>query len=306
MTLSVKDAAAISRMAAALAPHVTGSIIDDIASHFGFRRAMGSNKTAKIGNILQELVADGRSRATAGDVVTNLVMAAHHRTVAGSAQLTVNAVDRLCADLNSIGISPGELAHKGWRAGLAPPAESPKSTPPRPPPQSQLRERARPQPLERHEHALRYLVELSMNGVSPQRRGTELEKIVEDVMRRELLVPARNIVNPGEQLDLAFQLDGQHYLMECRWHLEPQGAPAVRELSAKVARKAEGTFGVLLSMSGFAENINTTASLGSRLNCVGLTFRELMRVLEASATLADEVRHARRTASRRSLFYDPE
>lgn len=127
-----------------------------------------------------------------------------------------------------------------------------------------------------------------------------------DVLSKERLDVQHNIVNPGEQIDLAFVLDGHHYLVECRWHRDPQGLPAVREFSDKVRRKAEGTFGVLISMSGFVESINATASQGSRLNCVGVTFREIVHVLEGRMTFAAVVQAARSRASTRTLFYAAE
>jgi hypothetical protein len=66
----------------------------------------------------------------------------------------------------------------------------------------------------------------------------------------------------------------------------------------------EGTFGVLPSMSGFAKSVNETASQGNRLNCIGMTFRELIDVLEGHQTFAGLVRAARGTASTRNLFFD--
>jgi hypothetical protein len=109
--------------------------------------------------------------------------------------------------------------------------------------------------------------------------------------------------NPGEQIDLAFVLDGQHYLVECKWESAPVGLPIVSTFAAKVSRKAEGTFGVLISMSGFVQSINETAGRGARLNCVGIADRQLIAVLEGRTTLAALVRAARASASTRAMFF---
>lgn len=297
--LSIKDAAAVNRLAAVLAPHVTNGVIDAVAKQFDFKRLEGSNKMKKIQWIVGELLEDGRSRTTAAKAIATLAMEAHHRTVAGTAAMTTADADAIVAEMKALGLSTGDLARTNWRAGLkrAVTTNDAVSDARTSAPTTQLR--TKPQ---RHEEALRYISQLLSDSGHPQDRGRELEKIVLGVLAAESLQPTGNIVNAGEQIDLAFVLDGQHYLVECKWEKHPIGLPDVSLFSVKVGRKAEGTFGVLLSMSGFAHNINTTAARGARLNCIGVTFREFMDVLEGRRTFADVVRAARAAASTRSEF----
>jgi hypothetical protein len=155
----------------------------------------------------------------------------------------------------------------------------------------------------RHEEALMYIGQLAADNSFPQRRGLELEKIVLAVLAHERLQPIHSIVIQGEQIDLAFVLDGQHYLVECKWEQDPVGLPHVNTFAAKVGRKAEGTFGLLLSMSGFVSHINETATRGARLNSVGVGHRELIAVLEGRTTFAAVVRAARGLASTKATFF---
>jgi hypothetical protein len=138
--------------------------------------------------------------------------------------------------------------------------------------------------------------------VSPQRRGRQLELLVLGILQVERLAPRHRVVVPGEEVDLTFVLDGQHYLMECKWEQRPVGLPVLERFATKVRRKAEGTFGVVLSMSGYARGINEKAARGERLNCVGLTRDHLSAVLRGRTTFKETVRRARRAASDRSLF----
>lgn len=310
MPLTVKDAAAISRIAAVLAPHVTNGAIDGLGKHLGFGRLNGSNKESKIHDLLSELVSDGRSRGTAAQAIVSLVAEGHRRTVAHKAAMSVADADRVVEEMRVLGLPPGELARAGWRAGLTPAPTASQPTPraegamaPRRPDVHRDRDDGTPR---RHDEGLRYIQHLATDNDAPQQRGRELEKILADVLRLENLEPTRGITNVGEEIDLAFVLDGQHYLVECRWHRLPQGLPALREFSDKVRRKAEGTFGILLSMSGFVTTMNAGATTGSRLNCVGLTARELMLVLEGITTFARLVRRARAEASTRAVFYSGE
>ena len=296
---TLKESTAISRIAAQLGPFVTNAIIDALAADMGFRPLQASNKVAKIRLILEMLQGDGRTRSGAAKVISQLVVEAHHRTVSGAAQMTESGVDSIVADMKVLGLPTGELARSQWRSGLK--SASPMSSIPEAP------SLARSNPTNplccRHVEALQYISQLANNNGYPQNRGRELEKILTDVLRKEGLGATRNIVNPGEQIDAAFVLDGQHYLVECKWECEPVGAPALREFSEKVRRKAEGTFGLILSMSGFVKNINSVAAIGSRLNCIGIAHQELISVLEGRTTMAATVRSARAAASTKSCFY---
>jgi len=139
--------------------------------------------------------------------------------------------------------------------------------------------------------------------VTPQRRGLQLEWLLLGILQYEKLAPRHHVIIPGEEIDLTFVLDGQHYLMECKWAERPIGLPVVEGFAAKVRRKAEGTFGVVLSMSGYVRGINEKAARGERLNCIGLTRAHLSSVLAGRTTWAQIIRRARRAASERSLFY---
>jgi hypothetical protein len=303
--LSIKDTAAATRIAVRLAPSVTNSIIDGLARQLGFPPLAASNKTRKIQILLTELLADGRSRITASKAIASLTMGAHHRTVAGQAEMTIEDVDAVVTEMRSIGIPTGDLARAGWRDGLKRGSQptpiavtAPRDTAPAAP---QGGARGGPRPT-RHDDALTYLAQLVAGSIRPQQRGYELEKILFGVLQKEDLEPLPNIVNPGEQIDLAFVLGGQHYLVECKWEADPVGLPVVAAFGAKVSRKAEGTFGVLVSMSGFVQNLNETAARGARLNCVGLANHQLISVLEGRTTFAALVRTARASASTRALF----
>jgi Restriction endonuclease len=306
--LPLEEHAALSRIAKTLSGAVTNGIITQIAFGFGFPELGGSNKIDKIRSFLGSLLSDGRSRTTAGTAIETIVVEAIHRTVAGKADapLMVEDVDAIVADLKVLGLPAGALARPKCRIGLkSSAAKAPPVSPPLHSPSSQAPAHS-PSPR-RHDPALAYMAELlRWEGARAQQRGREFEKILHDVLQVEGLNPTHNIVNTGEQIDLAFVLDGGHYLIECRWELNPQGLPALREFSEKVRRKAEGTFGILVSMSGFVGHINETASFGNRLNCVGVGHVAVLHVLEGRKTLATVVRSARAAASIRSHFFSGE
>lgn len=300
--LGFKEGAAINRIAAALAPSLSNGIIDSLAKELCSRPPRASNRTKKLQLMLAELLSDGRARTTATRAIYTLTMEAHHRTVAGNASMTTADADAIVTEMRVLGLPAADLARPGWRTGLKTPAAAAQTYGPIEQPSSPSPSVSTPRPR-RHDDALTYIGQLAADNSRPQHRGRELEKVVFDVLLKEALQATGNIVNPGEQIDLAFVLDGQNYLVECKWEHDPTGLPHVSLFAAKIGTKAEGTFGVLVSMSGFVGNINETATRGTRLNCVGVGFRELIDILEGRTTFAAVVRASRSLASTRATFY---
>ena len=59
----------------------------------------------------------------------------------------------------------------------------------------------------------------------------------------------------GEQIDGAFELEGWHYIIECRWR---ERLTAVRELDGlygQIARSGKQTMGLFLSINGWSEHV---------------------------------------------------
>jgi hypothetical protein len=227
-------------------------------------------------------------------------MQAHERAVRGTVTMTEADADAIVGDMRAVGLKPGDLARRSWRSALRKDA-LPQSTGP-------IAQGSEPQTLQKvlprvHATAVEHVRELVLPGVNPQHRGRQLEMILQEILHAEQLHPERNVVIPGEQIDLAFTLDAQHYLVECKWEEPPIGLPPIELFATKVSRKAEGTFGVVLSMSGFVADVNEKVSRGARLNCVGVTHMQFMNIIEGRATWSEVVRVARRLASTRSLFW---
>ena len=162
---------------------------------------------------------------------------------------------------------------------------------------------AAPAPARRHDDLLATFAELvGLHATEPQAAGRKLNGLMHAVLRAERLSPAGSFFNPGEEIDGAFMLDGNHYLLECKWEAAPVGLPAVRKFKDIVSTKVEGTFGVFLSMSGYVSGIDEKVARGARLNTTGLEARHLVLVLEGRTTWTAIVRAAKMQAARHSTF----
>lgn len=292
--LSIEQGAAASRLASGLAIVLTNPSITAAARTFDLP-AEGSNKPARLTSLI--LASFELSAFRQEQLLASLVLEAYRLHTAGRVSLSEDAVEAIVTDIRAMGVDPGTLASKKWRVGLASSRAS------GPPPPS-----ARPAPVgtaSRHEAQLARLSRLLGDAVAPQARGRELEDIVFQTAQVEGLLPEKNISLPGEEIDVSLVVNGSHYLVECKWEASPVGFPVVEAFMARVRSKAEGAFGVVLSMSGFVGDINSKAPRGARLNCVGLSHASLMAVLEGRATWAGLLATARRAASTRSVFLAP-
>ncbi len=304
MALTPDQAFTISRIAAILSVHVTTAQIEEIAYALDLHRDIeGSNKGAKLAWLLRELVRT-RKLSQAESAILTLVVHAHERTVRRATSLTSAEVDKVVEGMRGLGLRPGDLARAKWRkdlpggtktaASAAPPSSDTSRAPT--PTSSGLK------PV-RYDEACLLVRQMTAQGYDPHLRGKQLEKLVHGLLLVEKLDPEANLTSPGEEIDLAFTLDGQHYLVECKWENSRVGLPHVRQFSDKVGTKAVGTFGVFVSMSGFVEDIDLKYAAGRQPNCVGLTHKHLIDIIEGRSTWSAEVRRARRAASGKSFQF---
>jgi hypothetical protein len=59
----------------------------------------------------------------------------------------------------------------------------------------------------------------------------------------------------GEQIDAAFELDGWHYIVECRWRTRLADMRQLDGLAGQVARSGRQTMGLFLSVEGWSDHV---------------------------------------------------
>ncbi len=90
-----------------------------------------------------------------------------------------------------------------------------------------------------------------------QKRGY----LLEDLLNRTFDLHGVAVVRPfrrnggAEQIDAAFELDGWHYLVECRWRTRLPDIRQLDGLAGQVARSGRQTMGLFLSVEGWSEHV---------------------------------------------------
>jgi hypothetical protein len=107
----------------------------------------------------------------------------------------------------------------------------------------------------------------------------------------------------GEQIDGAFEMEGWHYIVECRWRERLADIHQLDGLMGKVARSGKQTMGLFLSMNGWSEHVvpllkqNPDKSIvlmeGVDLRTVLSLHVDLRRLLKAKLSALNLTLHAR-------------
>ena len=99
--------------------------------------------------------------------------------------------------------------------------------------------------------------ELALQDQDAQKRGYLLQHLLNRLFDAfEIPVDKSFTRNEGaEQIDGAFQIDGWHYLTECRWRREPSNTGELDGFTGQISRSGRQTMGLFLSINGWSENV---------------------------------------------------
>jgi hypothetical protein len=123
----------------------------------------------------------------------------------------------------------------------------------------------------------------------PHARGYELEVLFTELLNRSGLPTfsgfRRN--SNGEQIDLAFSLNGWFYLTECRWVRKPLSVRAIDGLSMQVARSGKQTMGLLLAVNGWADDVPSLLQQNQDKGILLMDGTDLEAVLDGRVGMKD-------------------
>lgn len=137
---------------------------------------------------------------------------------------------------------------------------------------------------------------------NPQKRGYELEKLLNELFIFFDLDPKSSFKIVGEQIDGAFTFDNNDYLLEAKWQNSLVSSEPLYAFGSKVSGKLKTTLGLFISINGFSED--STKSRADNLRSILLMDgQELMAVLEGRIKLPRLLYMKRRHASQTGNIY---
>jgi len=122
---------------------------------------------------------------------------------------------------------------------------------------AQQRRREQRETLARQSALLLAQFDQAASSNDPQQRGYFLEDLLNRAFDLHGIPVLRSFRrnSGGEQIDAAFELDGWHYIVECRWRARLADIRQLDGLAGQVARSGRQTMGLFLSVEGWSENV---------------------------------------------------
>jgi hypothetical protein len=138
---------------------------------------------------------------------------------------------------------------------------------------------------------------LQIASLAPHSRGYAFEAFLKKLFDTFGLSAREPFSLHGEQIDGSFQLEGQTYLLEAKWHAQKIGVAELHTFHGKLEQKAAWTRGLFVSDSGFTDEGLVAFGRGKRVICMdGLDiFDCLEREITLNHVLAVKARHMAET-----------
>lgn len=144
---------------------------------------------------------------------------------------------------------------------------------------------------------------LRLDSVAPQERGYAFERFLTTLFAAFSLTPRATFRLVGEQIDGSFDLDGDVYLVEAKWHSELIGHADLLVFKGKVEGKATWSRGLFVSYSGFTPEGLEAFGRGRSTNIVGISGQDLFFILEGRVSLQKAIHLKTRRAAETGAFF---
>lgn len=137
---------------------------------------------------------------------------------------------------------------------------------------------------------------LKRGRTEAQERGRRLEALIYELLESESLSPRRNARPAGEEIDIAFSMGQQHFLLEARWR-ERVSVGDVFAFRGKLEGKLAGTLGIFLYMGAeLSQGALQALTWGKQVNIVLFNEQDFDAAMSAAhsfrAVLDLKLRHA--------------
>lgn len=124
------------------------------------------------------------------------------------------------------------------------------------------------------------------NKINNQRRGYLFEEFLRKLFLNEKMEVTEPFKITGEQIDGAIKYDGEHYIIEAKWHDKWSASADLYSFAAKVEGKMYGR-GIFISINGFSPDAVQALITGKVLRTILVDGGDLVPVTEGMYTLKE-------------------
>jgi hypothetical protein len=145
-------------------------------------------------------------------------------------------------------------------------------------------------------------ISLLQGEYPPQKRGYELENILQDLSKLSNLEVTEPYRVNGEQIDGAVKFEGEHYIIEAKWQDKESANEPVYQFASKVEGKMYGR-GLFISINGFSQNVIGSLVAGKAIRTIFIDGGDIMMVLEGFLSFSKMIDKKVKAAQTKGLIY---
>lgn len=157
-------------------------------------------------------------------------------------------------------------------------------------------------PIKLHALIAEYKRLRELQGITPQGRGQRFNSLIAELLRCWGIDASANLRGSGE-IDVAFDWNGRHFILEAKWEGVPVNTDPITKLQKRVRQRLAGTVGLILSMSGFTRDAVDDLKEGEQLSVLLLNKEHLEVMLSGFLAPEEMIDNVIRRASRNGEGY---
>ncbi len=135
-----------------------------------------------------------------------------------------------------------------------------------------------------------------------QKRGYELEKILQELSKLSAMEVTEPFRVNGEQIDGAIKFDGENYIVEAKWQDRESANEPVYQFAGKVEGKMYGR-GLFVSVNGFSKNVVQSLVAGKAIKTIFIDGGDLTMVIEGYISFSKMIDKKVKAAQTKGLIY---
>lgn len=122
--------------------------------------------------------------------------------------------------------------------------------------------------------------------INSQKRGYLFEEFLRKLFLNEGIEVTESFKIVGEQIDGAIKYDGEHYIIEAKWHDKWSASDDLYQFAAKVEGKMYGR-GIFISINGFSPDSVQALTTGKALKTILVDGGDLVLIIENMYTVKE-------------------
>jgi hypothetical protein len=111
----------------------------------------------------------------------------------------------------------------------------------------------------------RYGAMRRLEGFTPHSRGTELNRLIADVLDCYGIRANASARQGYGEIDVTFTVEGIRFVLEAKWEQDKTDTGKISKLQTRVRQRLTNTVGVFMSMAGYTSDAVREVNIGGRL-----------------------------------------